>query len=105
MVSMTGISFPNKAMREQIASAIDVVVQVARHEDGRRRVVSIQEINGMEGDMITMSELFAFERTGKAADGSVLGALKPTGVVPSFHKELIAKAIDLPISLFGGGMF
>jgi pilus assembly protein CpaF len=105
MVSMTGISFPNKVMREQIASAIDVVVQVARHEDGRRRVVSIQEINGMEGDMITMSELFVFERTGKAADGSVLGALKPTGVVPSFHKELIAKAIDLPISLFGGGMF
>jgi pilus assembly protein CpaF len=105
MVSMTGISFPTKVMREQIASAIDVVVQVARHEDGRRRVVSIQEINGMEGDMITMSELFAFDRTGKAADGSVLGALKPTGVVPSFHKELIAKAIDLPISLFGGGMF
>ena len=76
MVSMTGISFPIKALRAQIASAINVVIQVARHEDGRRRVVSVQEINGMEGDVVTMSELFRFERQGIDADGNVLGELR-----------------------------
>jgi len=100
MVSMTGISFPTKVLREQIASAIDVVVQVARHEDGRRRMVSVQEVNGMEGDIITMSELFKFERRGLDADGTVLGELKATGIVPAFHKTLAAKAITLPIALF-----
>jgi pilus assembly protein CpaF len=100
MVSMTGINFPTKVMREQIASAIDVVVQIARHEDGRRRVISIQEVNGMEGDVITMSELFRFERKGLAADGAVQGELKATGIVPGFHKTLQSKAVDLPIKLF-----
>ena len=94
-----------KVMREQIASAIDVVVQVARHEDGRRRVVSIQEVNGMEGDVITMSELFRFDRKGIGADGVVLGELKATGIVPGFHKTLQAKAIDLPIKLFSNDAF
>src|SRR5829696_2335867 len=76
MVSLTGINFPTKVIREQISSAIDVVVQIARHEDGRRRVVSIQEVNGMEGDVITMSELFRFDRRGVSADGTVQGELK-----------------------------
>ena len=105
MVSMTGIAFPTKVLREQISSAIDVVVQIARHEDGRRRVVSIQEVNGMEGDIITMSELFRFDRKGLGADGVVLGELKATGIVPGFHKALQAKAIDLPIKLFSDGAF
>ena len=99
MVSMTGISFPMKVLREQIASAIDVVIQIARHEDGRRRVVSIQEVNGMEGDIITMSELYHFERKG-IQDGVVVGELKATGIVPAFHKVLQGKAIDLPMKLF-----
>jgi pilus assembly protein CpaF len=105
MVSMTGINFPTKVMREQIASAIDVVVQIARHEDGKRRVVSIQEVNGMEGDVITMSELFRFDRKGVAEDGTVLGELKATGIVPGFHKELQAKAVDLPIKLFSNDAY
>src|SRR5690606_8007347 len=96
MVSMTGINFPTKVLREQIASAINVVVQVARHEDGKRRLVSIQEVNGMEGDVVTMSELFRFERRGVSNEGMVLGELKATGIVPSFHRTLAAKAIDLP---------
>lgn len=100
MVSMTGINFSTKVMREQIASAIDVVVQIARHEDGKRRMVSLQEINGMEGDIITTSELYKFERAGRSEDGAVLGRLKATGIVPAFHKTLKAKAIDLPMSLF-----
>jgi pilus assembly protein CpaF len=98
---MTGISFPTKVLREQIASAIDVVVQIARHEDGRRRLVSLQEVNGMEGDIITMSELFKFERAGVGEDGAVHGELKPTGIVPGFLAALRSKAIELPIELFG----
>jgi pilus assembly protein CpaF len=100
MVSMTGISFPVKALRAQIASAIDIVIQVERMEDGRRRVVSLQEVNGMEGDIITSSELFAFERRGIDADGNVLGELQPTGVVPAFLADVQARGIELPLELF-----
>jgi len=100
MVSMTGINFPSKVMREQIASAIHVVIQLSRHEDGRRRLVSLQEINGMEGDIITMSELFRFDRQGIDKDGMVLGGLRPTGIVPAFHKTLSSRGIDLPIDVF-----
>jgi pilus assembly protein CpaF len=100
MVSMTGISFPIKALRAQMASAINVVIQVTRDEDGRRRVVSLQEINGMEGDVVTMSEIFTFERTGVDPDGNVQGALRPTGVVPAFQKRLARRGLDLPMSLF-----
>lgn len=100
MVSMTGINFPTKALRSQIASAIDIVIQVERMEDGRRRVVSLQEINGMEGDIITSTELFTFERQGVDDDGNVLGALKATGIVPVFLREVHARGIKLPIELF-----
>jgi pilus assembly protein CpaF len=100
MVSMTGISFPTKTLRSQIASALDVVVQVERHEDGKRRIVSVQEINGMEGDVITMSELFLFEREGIGEGGNVIGTLRATGVIPAFHKKLRAKGIDMPVDLF-----
>jgi pilus assembly protein CpaF len=101
MVAMTGIQFPTKSLRAQIASAIHIVVQIERQEDGRRRLVSIQEINGMEGDIITMSELFKFDRQGMDENNNVIGELKPTGLIPSFHKELKRKGIDLPVSIFG----
>jgi pilus assembly protein CpaF len=100
MVSMTGINFPINALRSQIASAIDLVVQIARLEDGRRKLVSLQEISGMEGDMITMSELFKFEREGLDEDNKVIGKLRSTGIVPSFHRDLASRGIDLPISVF-----
>ncbi len=100
MVSMTGITFPTKVLREHISSAINVVVQVARHEDGRRRLVSISEINGMEGEVITMSEIYKFDRRGVADDGTVKGELRATGIVPSFHRALTAKGLDLPMELF-----
>ena len=101
MVSMTGIQFPIKALRAQIASAINVVVQVARLEDGRRKIVSVQEINGMEGDIVTMSELFSFERQGLDERKNVRGELRPTGIVPGFYRELQRKGIDIPIEVFG----
>jgi len=86
MVSMTGVEIPPMGLRAQIASAINVVLQVERQEDGRRRLSSIQEIVGMEGDIITMSELFRFNREGLDKDGMVIGELRPTGIVPSFHR-------------------
>ena len=101
MVSMSGLQFPPKSLREQIASAIDIVVQIERQEDGRRRLVSLQEINGMEGEIITMSELFTFEREGIDEKGNVLGELVPTGIIPGFHRQLKRRGIDLPVSLFG----
>jgi pilus assembly protein CpaF len=100
MISMTGINFPAKAMRAQIASAIEVVVQVERQEDGRRRVVSVQEINGMEGDIITMSELFSFERHGLDEKGMVSGEFKATGIIPSFQKRLARQGIEIPLEVF-----
>jgi len=100
MVSMTGISFPTKTLRAQLASAIDVVIQVERHEDGRRRLTSVQEIDGMEGDIITMSELFSFERQGMDEEGMVLGELRAMGIIPSFQKKLQRKGIDIPVSTF-----
>jgi pilus assembly protein CpaF len=103
MVSMTGINFPSKVLREQIASAIHIVIQLSRHEDGRRRLVSMQEVNGMEGETITTSELFRFEREGVDEDGIIKGQLRATGIVPAFHKTLTSRGIDLPISVFGNG--
>ncbi len=100
MVSMTGLSFPTKTLRSQIASAVNVVIQIERQEDGRRRLVSIQEINGMEGDVITMSELFTFERDGVDQEGNVLGRVKATGIIPSFHKRLHQRGIELPVEIF-----
>lgn len=100
MVSMSGVNFPIKTLRAQIASAIHVVIQIARLEDGKRRLISLQEINGMEGEIITMSELFTFQREGLDEEGNVKGCLKATGVVPAFHRELAQKGIDIPIEMF-----
>jgi len=100
MVFMTGIAFLISALRAQIASAINIVLQISRLEDGKRKLVSIQEINGMEGDIITMSELFTFQREGLDEDGNVLGTLQATGIIPAFHKGLAQRGIDLPIEVF-----
>ena len=100
MVSMAGITFPINAMRSQIASAINIVLQIARLEDGQRKLVSVQEINGMEGDIITMSELFTFQREGMDENGKVIGTLKATGIIPAFHKNLSHRGITLPIEVF-----
>ncbi len=100
MVSMTGITFPINALRSQIASAINIVLQVARLEDGKRKLVSVHEINGMEGDVITMSELFKFRREGIDENNNVVGKLQATGIIPGFHKALAHRGIDLPVEVF-----
>ena len=100
MVAMTGLNLPSRPVRAQIASAIDVVLQLERHSDGKRRLVSMQEINGMEGDIITMSEIYKFDRSGLDEEGQVLGGFKATGVVPKFHARLKQYGIDLDLAVF-----
>src|SRR3712207_1467947 len=90
MIQMTGMRLSDRAMRQQIASALNLVVQVARMSDGSRRVTSISEITGMEGETITMQEIFQFERRGLDANGKVVGRFRPTGVRPRFAERLKA---------------
>ena len=100
MVAMTGYDLPARAVRGQIASALDLVIQVNRLEDGSRRMISITEIVGMEGDIITMAELFSFQRQGVEQDGRVIGQFKPTGVLPTFIDELRRRGMDLNLAIF-----
>ncbi|MET3215677.1 UNVERIFIED_ORG: pilus assembly protein CpaF [Burkholderia territorii] len=100
MVSVSGLTLPPKTMRQQIASAISVVVQAARLTDGKRKIISIQELTGMEGDIINMQEIFTFKRTGVDRDGSVRGHFCATGVRPKFVERLQAFGINLPDSLY-----
>jgi pilus assembly protein CpaF len=100
LVSITGINIPPKALRAQIASAIDIVLQIERQEDGRRRLVSVQEISGMEGDIITMSELFKFQRERIDDEGNVIGTFRATGIVPEFYSQFERRGIDIPIDIF-----
>jgi pilus assembly protein CpaF len=100
MVSMAGINLPHKAARQQIASAITVIVQVNRLTDGQRKVTSIQEITGMEGEIITMQEIFAFKQTGMAADGQVSGHVQATGIRPKFADKLRNHGVNLPDAMF-----
>jgi pilus assembly protein CpaF len=100
MVGMAGIAMPIKATRQQIASAISVVVQAIRLTDGTRKVVSIQEVTGMEGEVINTQEIFTFKRTGVDGDGKVKGYFAATGVRPKFCDRLIAFGLGLPENLF-----
>ena len=103
MIQMTGMRLSDRAMRQQIASALDLVVQAARLSDGTRRVTSVSEITGMEGDTITMQEIFAFERKGVDRDGRVLGRFRPTGVRPRFAERLRQYGMQLPRVFFEEG--
>ena len=100
MVAMTGLGLPARMVRAQIASAINVVLQLARMEDGKRKLISIQEIQGMEGDIVTMAEIFSFQRQGVDEYGNVLGSFKATGVVPKFQEKLEKRGIHLSFDLF-----
>ncbi|MBZ2208293.1 CpaF family protein [Massilia soli] len=100
MVGMANLNLPHKAARQQIASAITVVIQALRLIDGRRKITSIQEITGMEGDIITMQEIFAFRQTGVATDGTVEGYFQATGVRPKFSERLRSFGIAMPDTMF-----
>lgn len=100
MVLMAGMDLPLRAIREQIASAIDLIVHEERMRDGTRRVVNVTEVQGMEGDVIVMQDIFVFEQTGME-DGRILGRLRPTGIRPKFTPKLEAAGIFLPPTVFG----
>ena len=100
MIQMTGMRLSDRAMRQQVASAINIVLQVARMSDGSRRVTSISEITGMEGETITMQEIFQYERTGVDSQGVVLGRFRPTGIRPRFAERLKSCGLQLPRVFF-----
>jgi pilus assembly protein CpaF len=100
MISMANLNLPDKAMRQQIASAVDVVIQASRLSDGTRKIMSVSEIVGMEGDIVTMQDIFVFERVGIGEKGKVLGRFRPTGIRPKFAERLKYSGIHLPASMF-----
>jgi pilus assembly protein CpaF len=102
MTLMAGMDLPVRAIREQVSSAIDLIVHEERMRDGSRKVTCITEVVGMEGDIITTTDLFIFEQTG-IENGRVLGRMHPTGLRPKFMEKLEAAGIHLPPSIFGVG--
>jgi pilus assembly protein CpaF len=100
MVAMSNINLPETAIRRQIAAALDVVVQMSRMSDGTRKIVSIAEITGMEGDIVTMQDIFAFHKRGIRENGEVLGDFLPTGIRPRFSDRLLVTGIQLPVAMF-----
>ncbi len=100
MILMAGVNLPGRAMREQISSAINVLVHIARLSDGSRKVVKVAEITGMEGDVVTMQDIFIFDQTGVRDDGKVLGRMRATGIRPKFVERLEVSGIHLARGLF-----
>jgi len=100
MVLMAGVDLPVRAIREQISSAVDLIVHQSRLKDGTRKIVNITEVQGMEGDTIVMQDVFVFEQTG-VIDGKIQGRLKPTGIRPKFVEQFETQGIHLPNNIFG----
>jgi len=100
MVAMAGLNIPDTAIRRQIASALDVVVQISRLSDGTRKVTALSEIVGMEGETVTMQDIFVFRKKGIAENGAVVGDFVPSGVRPKFAERLVVSGIKLPIRMF-----
>jgi len=100
MVAISGLSMPVRPLRQQIVSALTAIIQVSRLSDGKRKIISILEITGMEGDMISTQEIFKFEQSGVAADGTVQGRFRATGIRPKFAERLAARGAPLPEYLF-----
>jgi pilus assembly protein CpaF len=102
MISMAGMNLPERSMRQQIASAVQIVVQGARMSDGTRKITSVSEITGMEGDVITMQDIYLFEKSGITQEGKVIGRFRATGVRPKACERLKASGVVLPPSMFEG---
>lgn len=100
MVLMAGMDLPIRAIREQIASAVDLIVQQSRLRDGSRKITHLTEVQGMEGEVVTLQDIFIFEQTGKDENGKIVGRFKPTGIRPKFLEKLSANGINLPNEIF-----
>ena len=104
MIAMGATNLPERAMRQQISSAIQLVLQQTRLSDGSRKVTSVSEITGMEGDIITMQDIFVFEKSGVTQEGKVLGRFRATGVRPKCCERLKAAGVVLPADMFEGAV-
>ena len=100
MVLMAGMNLPDKAIREQIAAAINLIVHESRFPDGTRKINAITEIQGMEGDIITLQDIFVYEQKGKDENGRVIGRFRPTGIRPKFMDKLINSGIQVSNDIF-----
>jgi len=100
MVMMSGMDLPSRAIREQVAAAVHLIVQVGRLSDGSRKVISVNEVQGMEGNIIVMQDIFAFSQKGVAEGGKVLGSMQPTGMVPRFMERFTHAGIHMPPEIF-----
>jgi pilus assembly protein CpaF len=100
MIGMSGVDIPLRSARAQIASAIDVVIQIARLSDGRRKLISLSELTGMEGEIVTTQEIFRFRQTGIGPEGIVEGRFEATGIRPRFLDQVMAHGISLSADLF-----
>jgi len=100
MAMMANLNLPEKAVRRQLASAVQLVVQISRFNDGTRRVTHLSEITGMEEDVVSMQDVFVFEKQGISQDGRVVGAFQATGIRPKFAERLKASGINVPSSWF-----
>jgi pilus assembly protein CpaF len=100
MCLMAGVDLPVRAIREQIAAAVDVIIQQARLKDGSRKIIAITEVQGMEGDVIVLQDIFVYEQTG-IENGKIVGRMKPTGIRPKFVEKFEVANIFLPPNIFG----
>jgi len=100
MIGMSGIDIPARSARAQMASALNVVVQVARLSDGRRKLISLSELTGMEGEVVTMQEIFRYRQTGMSPEGQVIGKFEATGIRPRFLDQVMAHGVTLSADLF-----
>jgi len=104
MVLMAALALPNLAIREQTASALHLIIQLARMKDGVRRVTAVTEVTGMEGQIVTLQDIFKFEQTGMSEDGKVLGSMAATGIRPTFSEKFESAGVTLPPDLFLAGV-
>ncbi|WP_409252340.1 CpaF family protein [Bacillus sp. SCS-153A] len=103
MVLLAGVDLPVKAIREQISGAINIIIQQTRLKDGSRRITSITEVQGLEGDVIVLQDIFTYKQMGVSDDGKIIGKLMPTGVRPKFYEQLEASGIHIPATVFVEG--
>jgi pilus assembly protein CpaF len=104
MSLMAGLELPLKVVREQIASAVDLIVHQSRLKDGTRKITHITEVAGMEGNTIVMTDIFKYEQTGISEQGEVIGEMKPTGIRPIFSERLVAAGFELSPEMFGASV-
>jgi pilus assembly protein CpaF len=97
---MSGMDLPSRAIREQIASAVDIIIHESRLSDGSRRVTAISEVTGLEGTQIVMQEIFSFAQTGVDANGRIIGEMRATGAVPTWIDQVRSRGIDVDMGMF-----